>query len=443
MKNPVWPSGPRVHVSNVGVPQSLLATNAPGVANSEGVKRVDLVVDDGKIGAILPAGSTAVGAVFDADNGQAWPTFADLHTHLDKGHIILRAANCDGTLDTARTQTRADTVSKWKAHDVEARFEFALRTAYAHGTSAIRTHIDCFVTAQAPVSLNVFRHLRERWAGRIELQAAALVSPDLYQDPANASLIDVIADAGGKLGGIVYRLFESDDPAVLDGRLEHLFALAASRGLDVDLHVDENGSPASTTLAQIAATVLRTGFKGHVVCGHCCSLSVIDEKIAIRTIQLVKEAGITIVSLPLVNQYLQGRRPGATPRWRGIPLLRELQSAGVTVVLASDNCRDPYHAFGDHDLLEVLGGGIRIGHLDAEIDKWTASVTRNPLHAMGLTEAGVLCPGTAADLVIYRGRTYSEIFARRQGDRVVIRQGKAIDTTPPDFRSLDHLMGKS
>ena len=62
---------------------------------------------------------------------------------------------------------------------------------------------------------------------------------------------------------------------------------------------------------------------------------------------------------------------------------------------------------------------------------------------MGLTDAGVLRPGTAADLVIYRGRTYSEIFARRQGDRVVIRQGKAIDTTPPDFRSLDHLMGES
>ena len=195
-----------MHVSNVGVPQSLLASDAPGVANREGVKRVDLVLEHGKIAAILPAGSTPVGAVFDADNGQAWPTFADLHTHLDKGHVIPRAANRDGTLDTARAQIRADTIAKWKAHDVEARFEFALRTAYAHGTSAIRTHIDCFVMDQAPVSVDVFRQLRERWAGRIELQAVALVSPDLYQDPANASIIDVIANVGGQLGGIVYRL---------------------------------------------------------------------------------------------------------------------------------------------------------------------------------------------------------------------------------------------
>ena len=252
--------------------------------------------------------------------------------------------------------------------------------------------------------------------------------------------MDVVADAGGKLGGIVYRLSEDDDPAILDARLEHLFALAESRGLDVDLHVDENGSAASTTLLQIASLVLRTKFKGRVVCGHCCSLSVVDDAIAVRTIELVREAGITIVSLPLVNQFLQGRRPGATPRWRGIPLLRELQSAGVTVALASDNCRDPYHAFGDHDLLEVLSGGIRMGHLEAEIGKWTAAVTRNPLHAMGLTHAGILRPGAPADLIIFRGRTFSEMFARRQGDRVVIRNGNAIDTTPPDFRTLDHLM---
>ena len=438
-----WPKGPRVHVTNVNVPETLLSSDAPATVDREGLKKVDLVIEAGKIEAILPAGSAPVGAVFEADNGQAWPAFADLHTHLDKGHIIPRAANASGTLDDARASTRADTMARWHAEDIEARFEFALRTAYAHGTSAIRTHIDCFVEGQAPVSFGVFERLRERWAGRIELQAVALVSQDLYQDPANAAVVDVVAAAGGKLGGIVYRLSEDEDPAILDRRLEHLFDLAASRGLDVDLHVDENGSPASTTLSQIASTVLRTKFKGSVVCGHCCSLSVIDDAIAVRTIELVREAGITIVSLPLVNQFLQGRRPGSTPRWRGIPLLRELQGAGVTVALASDNCRDPYHAFGDHDLLEVLSGGIRMGHLEGEIGQWTAAVTRKPLHAMGLAQGGILRRGATADFLIFRGRTFSEMLARRQGDRVVVRNGKAIDTTPPDFRTLDHLMPRT
>ena len=438
-----WPKGPRVHVANVNVPEALISRDAPATVDKEGLKKVDLVIEEGKIAAICPAGSAPVGAVFEADSGQAWPMFADLHTHLDKGHIIPRATNLAGTLDAARSSTRVDTMTRWRAEDVEARFEFALQTAYAHGTSAIRTHIDCFVEGQAATSFGVFQRLRERWAGRIELQAVSLVGPELYHDVANAAVIDIVSDAGGKLGGIVYRLSENEDPAILEGRLEHLFALAESRGLDVDLHVDENGSPASTTLSQIASLVLRTKFKGNVICGHCCSLSVINDVIAVRTIELVREAGITIVSLPLVNQFLQGRRPGATPRWRGIPLLRELQSAGVTVALASDNCRDPYHAFGDHDLLEVLSGGIRMGHLEGELGKWTAAVTRTPLHAMGLTQAGILKPGAAADLMIFRGRTFSEMFARRQGDRVIIRNGHAIDTTPPDFRTLDYLMSSA
>ncbi len=85
-----------------------------------------------------------------------------------------------------------------------------------------------------------------------------------------------------------------------------------------------------------------------------------------RTIGLARDSGLTIVSLPLVNQFLQGRIERGTPRWRGIPLRRELKEAGVAVALASDNCRDPYHAFGDHDMVEVFGAGVRMGHLEVE-----------------------------------------------------------------------------
>ena len=83
------------------------------------------------------------------------------------------------------------------------------------------------------------------------------------------------------------------------------------------------------TLAQIAEAVLRSNFKGQVVCGHCCSLAVLTDEQAKRTIALAREANLNIVSLPLVNQYLQGRLPGMTPRWRGVTQLRELKSAGV------------------------------------------------------------------------------------------------------------------
>jgi cytosine deaminase len=39
--------------------------------------------------------------------------------------------------------------------------------------------------------------------------------------------------------------------------------------------------------------------------------------------------------------------------------------------------------------------------------------------------------------VIFSARSYSEFLSRPQNDRTVIRAGRAIDTTPPDYRTLD------
>lgn len=191
---------------------------------------------------------------------------------------------------------------------------------------------------------------------------------------------------------------------------------------------------------QVAAAVIRNKFKGKVVCGHCCSLTVQSDEIIRQTISLVKEANLAIVSLPLTNQFLQGRIPGGTPRWRGITLLHELDSAGVSVSIASDNCRDPCHQFGDMDLFDVFSMSLRSGQLENALDVWSRSITTAPAGAMGIGSERGLAPGEVANFVLFKGRTFSELFARHQHDRVVIRAGKAIDTTPPDFRLLDHLM---
>lgn len=438
--NRSWPSGNRLHIANAAIPAHLVDGSPTRPTDTTGLIRVDLILEHGKIAHIASPGFQTAGVRFDLDGGMILPPFADLHTHLDKGQIWPRALNHDGTLETARARVRADTIANWRREDVEARFEFSLRCAYAHGSNAIRTHIDCFVPGQAEISFDVFRRLREKWAGRIEVQAVALVSTDLYDSPENALVIDVVEKSEGILGGITFRLDESEDPRLLDGRLDRLFALAASRGLAVDLHVDENGSPSSNTLAQIAKAVLRNKFKAPVVCGHCCSLSAQNDAVANNTINLVKEAGIRIVSLPLVNQYLQGRITNGTPRWRGIPLLRELLAAGVPVSLASDNCRDSYHAFGDLDLLDVFGAAVRIGHLEGNMSEWAGAITRTPASIIETGGRGVIRVGGSADFQVFSGRSFSEVLGRRRSDRIVIRNGQAISEKLPDFRELDHLM---
>ena len=59
---------------------------------------------------------------------------------------------------------------------------------------------------------------------------------------------------------------------------------------------------------------------------------------------------------------------------------------------------------------------------------------------MGLEAAGRIAVGLPADLVLFEARRYSELLSRPQTDRIVLRQGRPIDTTLPSYRELDALL---
>jgi cytosine deaminase len=126
-----------------------------------------------------------------------------------------------------------------------------------------------------------------------------------------------------------------------------------------------------------------------------------------------------------------------TPRWRGITLVHELRAAGIAVSFASDNCRDPFYAYGDYDMVEVHREAVRIAHLDHPFDAWAGSVSAVPARALGLAGVGCIAVGAAADLLLFRARGMTELLARPQSDRVVLRAGRVLDAEPPDFRRLD------
>ena len=369
----------------------------------------------------------------DAGGGLVLPSFVDMHTHLDKGHIWHRAPNPDGTFMGALETVGADRAANWTAEDVRRRMIFSLKCAFAHGTSAIRTHLDS-IAPQDQISWPVFREVRDEWAGRIALQAACLVPIDEVQE-AGAFLrtADIVSQCDGVLGAVTYPVPD------LQNRLNVFFSMAAERGLDADFHVDETGDPSVATLRTIAETVLKTGFDAPVTVGHCCSLAVQDESEADRTMDLVAEAGLHVVSLPLCNLFLQARDPVKTPRWRGVTLVHEMRARGINVSFASDNTRDPFYAYGDLDMVEVLRESTRIAHLDHSDAHWLDAFAASPATACGF-DVNTLEPGSVADFVVFKARSMTEFLARPQADRVVVRAGKAIDRTLPDYAELDDLL---
>lgn len=402
----------------------------------EGLISADIVIAEAKIEAIVVPGAAPDDLQsVDLRDGQVWPCFTDMHTHLDKGHIWPRQSNPDGSFMGALETTHLDREAHWTAEDVRARMDFSLRSAYAHGTKLIRTHIDS-LTPQHRISWPLFGQMRDEWAGRIDLQAVALFRFDAFnEDGFFEELISEVVAHGGVLGGFPQMAPE------LDEQMDLLFRTAMDNGLDIDLHVDENSDPESKTLLAIAEASLRCGFEGQVVVGHCCSLACQSADEAARIIDKVVEAKLAVVSLPMCNLYLQDRRAGATPRWRGVTLLQELQAAGVLTAIASDNTRDPFYAYGDLDMVEVLREGVRILHLDHPLDAVAKLITVNPSRVIGCSDVGTIAAGAPADLVLFNARSWTEFLSRPQADRLVMRNGKAIDRTLPDYRELDELLG--
>jgi cytosine deaminase len=402
----------------------------------------DIVIENGAVADVAPAGSAPAELGPDLKGAMVWPCPVDIHTHLDKGHIWPRNPNPDGTFFGALTATMNDRRARWTPDDIEARFDFGVRSAYARGVAAIRTHLDSF-PPQAEISWPVFARLRDRWAGKVTLQASSIVSMDLFASDDGRKLADLVAQHGGQLG-CVTRMAGEDHAGVPEGfdeLMERVFILAEARKLDLDLHVDETEDPSARTLIRIAKIGLKRKFKGKILAGHCCSLAVQEDEAVAETVKLCAEAGIAVVSLPMCNMYLQGRATGRTPRWRGVTTLHEMRAAGMKVAVGGDNVRDPFYAYGDHDMVETFVQAVRILQLDHPLDGWALAATATPAGIMGLANAGRIAKGGPADLIVFKARSWSEFLSRAQADRAVIRGGKAIDTNPPDFAELDALTG--
>jgi cytosine deaminase len=315
-----------------------------------------------------------------------------------------------------------------------------LRSALFHGTAAMRTHIDSY-WPHAQIGWRVFRRLREAWAGRVDLQAVSICPLERFAGDDGTALANEVADSGGVLGMTTTGEGGQADSPAFQTLLDHFFSLAEARALDLDLHLDETGDARSRTLDAVAHTALRRGFKRPIQVGHVCSLTMQDEEEAMATIALCAKAGLRVINLPMCNMYLQGRKLGRTPCWRGITLVHEFRAAGVPVSFASDNCRDPFYAYGDCDMMEVYREALRIAQLDHPFGDWTASVTSVPAASCGFPDRGYIAVGAPADLVLFRARAMTELLARPQSDRVVLRGGQVLDATLPDYRELDSLVG--
>jgi cytosine deaminase len=428
--------------SQVWLLRACVPTRLSGLATSE---LLALRLADGKIAQVLPQAAfdslpASTLPVVDLDGSTVLSAFVDPHVHLDKGDLCAAGLAPERDLFTAITRVRGD-YANWSADELTRRMEFALRSAYAHGTRALNSYCDWSIP-EGPLAWRVLQDLRTRWAGRIDLTITSLASIAELEEPRRAATVAAaVAEGGGVLGWFLY-------PGAPAHLLPRAFDLAQQHGLRLDFHVDEHLDPPQANLGLVARLARERDWGARTVCGHACVLSALEPATREALLNEVADSGLGLVSLPWTNLYLQdngseaidGRR--RTPSRRGLLPVHEARARGIPLAFASDNHRDPFFPGGDLDPLQTLSLAAMAAQLDEPVRDWIDTITCQGAALLHLTWDGMLREGSPADLVIHPGRDSVEVVSRPALGRRVLRSGQWLapsDATPPDFRELDGL----
>jgi cytosine/creatinine deaminase len=350
------------------------------------------------------------------------PATAEPHAHLDKALTADMLPNPKGDLMGA--------IHAWVAHlpnlnvdEIASRAREAALELVLSGTTAIRTHVNVH-PGLGTGAVEALVRVRNELADLCDIQIVALVG------------IPITGEGIGAEYRAVFRDALLTDPRIIAGGCPHLdtdpfgasdvsLAFAMEYGRPIDLHTDETLNPDHLELAYLAQRVHETGFDLGATASHCVSLGVQPIDVQHRVASLVAEAGVSVITLPQTNLFLQGRdNPVSTPR--GLTAIRPLLDAGVVVGAGADNVRDPFNSMGRSDALETAALLVMAGHLLP--GEALHAVSNAARQVMGLPQV-TIATGSPAELVAVRGLSVGDAMARADQERMVWHQGRLVAST--------------
>lgn len=386
---------------------------------------VDVGVEGGSIVYLAPSGAYASEAAETvwAEGKLLLPGLVEPHIHLDKAHLLPRMGREASSLREAIRIT-AQMKAGFTKEDMKERSLAVLRQAVSNGV----THMRCHAEVDPILGLSGFEtamELKEEMQRFLDLQVVVFPQEGIFQSHGTEELMEEALRQGGDVvGGVPYQ--DSD----ADRHIDFVFRLADRFGVPADFHADFSDNPEDRTILTIADRTIAYGMQGHVAAGHVTSLGSMKYDDACRAAERVAEAGISVMSLPATDLFINGRGDPEKQR-RGLTPVRLLQDRGVNVAVGVNNVRNAFTPFGKADPLEVawlLAVTSYMGGKE-DMERLIGMLTTGAARALGLRNYGMRV-GAQADFVLWPAATERDVILDRPESRTVWKRGvKVAETT--------------
>lgn len=345
------------------------------------------------------------------------PGLVDAHIHLDKALLSDRAPSVEGTLAEAIRVT-GEAKRAFTREDIQGRARRLLDMAVAHGTTAMRSHVEVDPIVGL-MGLEALVPLKREYAPALDLQLCAFAQEGILQAPGTERLLAEALRAGADLvGGCPYN--DTDARAHID----IVFRLAREFGVDADFHADFFDEPQHLHVRYIAQETIRHGWQGRVAVGHLTEVAALPPDEQEEIARALREADVAVIMLPATDLYLMGRKDIRSVR-RGLAPVKRLLAAGVTVAAATNNVRNAFTPVGTAGL-PLMGYLLSVAaHMGTgrELSQVLDMLTTQPARILRIPDYGVGA-GRRADLVVWEAERAEEVVGALRPCRLVVKAGR-------------------
>ncbi len=361
----------------------------------------DIFVREGMIAEVRPSdeGQPAEAEnVVDAAGRIVLPGLIEAHIHLEKAYLLDKVRKDAQTLSEAISLT-AEAKQQFTPADMRDRALRVLRRAVRHGVTTLRCHVELDDTLSL-TAMETMLELRHEVRDSITLQVAAFPQEGIFQQHHGPRLMQEAMSLGADVvGGIPYNDYSSDE------HLDFVFELAQEFNAPLDLHIDFSDNPAQRDILKAVERTHQAGMQGSVTAGHLTSLGSVPAAEAQEMSAAIAEAGISVVTLPATDVYLNGREDEYSPR-RGLTPVRTLMETGANVALATNNIQNPFTPFGRGNILDTAVLLAELCHMGTarDAERVVDMMTENAASAIQVPGYGVQ-PGSPADLVMFEAES--------------------------------------